>query len=723
MKKKVASLLMAIMILVSCIPSNSFAQEDKKVIFINMDRTNLENMMKMPFLKEKLSKEGYIGLMNIKGDRGNDDKRSYAIIGAGRRANVANDEYINFAQRTDENAKVYESAVGEKAKAINDLTINMSLSANKTGEYGAVLGSLGQTLSENNIKTAVLGNADIIVGDSITKNRNIALIAMDNYGRIPAGNIEDINIEDSSMPFGMRTDYDKLLNETKKYYNESDAIFIELGDTYRLDKYKKNLNSNTYDKMRDSIYSNINNYIESVFKLVDENDVVYITSTFPSDFDYKNKRRLSPVVKFSKEYNGKGILVSATTRRDGIIANLDLGVDILNEYGLSNEHMVGRVINKIEKDDNIDYLLHEFDKIVSISKVRANIVNTFVIIIAASWIIGMLAVFARKKIPYKKKVFAIIKEFIKLGIIMPLAFLVAPMVNYRTEFGIGSSIIITTIVLYIIGRILFKDDIKNMGFFSLITIILIAIDSIFGTYLMQNNIMSYDAMIGARYYGIGNEYEGITIASAVFGFAVLLQYKKIPKWLTIISLFVILITSAYPSMGANVGGAISEIVAYLLFIMLIFDVKLDLKKVVILGLSAVGIVSIFAVLDLVTGSQSHLGGFVSQILVEGPSVIINTFGRKIQMNLKLAQTSIWVNILLAGIVIIGVLIFRPSEHFKRIAKKYPVVFKGFIASMVGCVVTLLVNDSGIVAASTASIYILIPIIIMSINMIIFEDDK
>lgn len=723
MKKKVASLLMAIMILVSCIPSNSFAQEDKKVIFINMDRTNLENMMKMPFLKEKLSKEGYIGLMNIKGDRGTDDKRSYATIGAGRRANVANDEYINFAQRTDENAKVYESAVGEKAKAINDLTINMSLSANKTGEYGAVLGSLGQTLSEKNIKTAVLGNADIIVGDSITKNRNIALIAMDNYGRIPAGNIEDINIEDSSMPFGMRTDYDKLLNETKKYYNESDAIFIELGDTYRLDKYKKNLNSNTYDKMRDSIYSNINNYIESLFKLVDENDVVYITSTFPSDFDYKNKRRLSPVVKFSKGYNGKGILVSATTRRDGIIANLDLGVDILNEYGLSNEHMVGRVINKIEKDDNIDYLSHEFDKIVSISKVRANIVNTFVIIIAASWIIGMLAVFARKKIPYKKKVFAIIKEFIKLGIIMPLAFLVAPMVNYRTEFGIGSSIIITTIVLYIIGRILFKDDIKNMGFFSLITIILIAIDSIFGTYLMQNNIMSYDAMIGARYYGIGNEYEGITIASAVFGFAVLLQYKKIPKWLTIISLFVILITSAYPSMGANVGGAISEIVAYLLFIMLIFDVKLDLKKVVILGLSAVGIVSIFAVLDLVTGSQSHLGGFVSQILVEGPSVIINTFGRKIQMNLKLAQTSIWVNILLAGIVIIGVLIFRPSEHFKRIAKKYPVVFKGFIASMVGCVVTLLVNDSGIVAASTASIYILIPIIIMSINMIIFEDDK
>ena len=49
------------------------------------------------------------------------------------------------------------------------------------------------------------------------------------------------------------------------------------------------------------------------------------------------------------------------------------------------------------------------------------------------------------------------------------------------------------------------------------------------------------------------------------------------------------------------------------------------------------------------------------------------------------------------------------------------IFKGFIASMVGCIVTLLVNDSGIVAASTASIYILIPIIIISINMLVLEN--
>jgi len=719
MKRRIVSMFIAIIVLVCSMSHNSFAAENKKTIFINMDRTNLDYMLEIPALKNELSNRGYIGLMNIRGDKGTDDKRSYATIGAGRRANVASDENINFEEQTKDNSKIYEAAVGKSAQAINDLTINMSLSASELGEYGATLGSLGQTLSDNNIKRAVLGNADIVSNNSLIKNRNICLIAMDNHGRIPYGNIDNINIQDYSMPYGIRTDYDKLLSETKKYYNENDILFVELGDTYRLDMYKSNLNDNTYEKMKSAINDNINTYLNEVLKMIGKDDVIYITSTFPSTDDYQNKRRLSPVIKLKGE--GKGILSSSTTRRDGIIANLDLGVDILSEYDLSNDFMVGRSFKLESKDNNIEYLSHELEKIISISEARSNIINTFVTIIAASWVIGMIAVFARNKIPYKEIVFKVLKEFIKLGIIMPLAFLLSPIINYRTEFGVGTTIIITTLILYILGRLAFKDDIKNMGFFALVTIVLIAVDSIFGTYLMQNNIMSYDAIIGARYYGVGNEYEGVTIASAVFAFAVLLEYKKIPKWLIVVSLILILITSAYPSMGANVGGAISESIAYLLFVMLIFDIKLDFKKVLILGLSAVGVVVVFALLDLVSGSESHLGSFVHQIIVEGPSVIFNTFGRKIAMNIKLAQTSVWVNILLSGIAIIAVLIFRPSEHFRKIARKYPIIFKGFIASMVGCVITLLVNDSGIVAASTASIYILIPIIIMSINLIIFND--
>ena len=36
---------------------------------------------------------------------------------------------------------------------------------------------------------------------------------MDNHGRIPYGNIDNINIQDYSMPYSIRTDYDKLFKE------------------------------------------------------------------------------------------------------------------------------------------------------------------------------------------------------------------------------------------------------------------------------------------------------------------------------------------------------------------------------------------------------------------------------------------------------------------------------------------------------------------------------
>lgn len=722
MKKKMLSILASIMIILVSITKYSFADNSGKVIFIDINRTNLDNMLKISSIENELKNRGYIGLMNIRGDRGTDDRRSFASMGAGGRANVSTEMNINFEELNDDTSKIYKSVTGKSPKKINDLTINKSLNENEEkGQYGSVLGSLGQILSENKLKVALLGNSDIIENGNLIKNRNLGLVAMDNFGRIDGGNIDNINIENPSMPFGIQTDYQKLTSDTKKYYESSNALFIELGDTYRLDLYKSYLNQDTYNKMQLDIYKNIDKYLNEIFKMVGENDTVYIVSGFPSNLDYKNKKRLSPIIKFKGDK--KGILASATTRRDGIVANLDVGVDILNEFGLDYKNMVGKSYNLVDKNDNIEYLSGEYEKIVSISDIRSSIISGFVGVVSASWIIAMvLLVFLKDKIPYKYKIFNFLKEFIKLGFILPISFLIAPAFNFKSEFGISMGIILTTLILYLIGKTAFKDDIKHMLFFSLLTIAVISIDSVIGTPLMKNSIMSYDAIIGARYYGMGNEYQGIAIGSAIFGLAVLLDYKKISKWIVAILCLIILITTASPTMGANVGAAISESIAYLVLVLLIFDVKFDYKKVILLGVFAVGVVLTFAAIDIISGSESHLSGFIKQIISNGPSEIIQTFSRKIQMNLKLAKTSVWVNILLAGVAIVGVLIFKPSRHFKKVAKKYPFVFKGFIATFVGCGVTLLVNDSGIVAAATASIYILIPLIIISINMILFNKE-
>ena len=729
MKKKLISLLLSLIVILSFSISSIYADTNNKgkVIYLSLNRTSLENLLEIPIIKEKTSNSGYVALMTTKGDGSNTDQKSFASIGSGVRANVLDEDYVKFETLNENEKTQFEAATGVKSWAIGNIKINRNINQNTdNGGYGATLGMLGTTLNKNNLKVALLGNSDIKKNDDLKKIRNLALVCMDENGRVQSGNVDNINKKDDTMPFGISTDYDKLKSETKKYYENNDAIFVELGDTYRLDEYKNNLNENTYKSMKKKIYQNINDYLKEVFEMAGKNDTIYIVSEFESNLDYKTKRRLSPVIKFEKD--GYGLLESSTTRNSGIVSNIDIGVDIINKFGLKNELMIGKVFKNVQDENGIEKVLKDYERIVSINTIRASVVNSYVGIVSASWVIAMIAILFKNKIPKKEKglgrdqIFKVLKELIKLGLIMPLAFLTAPVFQFKTPAGLVSGVLIVTIIYYLIGYFLFrKDDIKQMGFYAFLTIGLIIIDCVIGTPLMKSGIMSYDAINGARYYGVGNEYEGVTIASAVFALAVLLNYKKISKWLAVVLSLVILI-SAMPSMGANVGGAISECVAYLLFILLIFDVKLDLKKIIMIGVATVLVVVAFAGLDFLMGTESHLAVFTNQIIQEGPAAIFNTFGRKIQMNLKLAKSSVWVNILIVSIIIIGALIFKPSGYFKKIHDKYPMIFKGFMASFVGCIVTLLVNDSGIVAASTAAIYILIPIIIIGINMIIFDKE-
>lgn len=724
MSKKLYILLLTMVVILMSTTPYCFAEKldsKGKVIVVNINKTNLTDLYKIESLKRKLSQSGYIGLMNIKGDKGTDDARSIASMGAGTRAYIPNQVIIDFNESSDKNKILYESTVGEKAKNINAININQLIQQNdEKGSYDSILGLLGTTLSDNNLKTALLGNSDIIDNQAVIKNRNLGLLAMDEYGRIDYGNIENINVEDDSMPYGIRTDYEKLAKEVDKFYNNSDSIFIDLGDTYRLDKYKSNLTESQYSNIKDSIYDNINLYLGTLFKTLDKNDTLYIISAIPNSEDMKNNRKLSPIIKFKGD--GKGLLYSPTTRRDGIVGNIDIGADIVNEFGLKNTEITGKSFETVNKLDNVQYLDHEYNKIVSIVDVQMIVIIALGVMISVAGICLLISIVC-KKIPYRNKIASVSKEFLKLGIIMPLAILTAPVFNFTSQVSIGVSILILIILIYIFGRIIFKTDMKQMLFFSLITVAIIVIDSAADGFLMKNNIMSYDPIVGERYYGVGNEYGGVIMAASIFALSILIHFKKMPKYISVIIFTIILITSAYPSMGASVGGSIAGFVAYLFFILLIYDVKIDYKKIIILIVGAIAVVGLFATLDILTSSESHLSLFVNKIHQDGIQPVISTFTRKIKMNVNIAKTSIGVVLLIIAVILAGISIMRPTKYFKKLYDDYRDIYKGFIAIFVGSIVSLVVNDTGVVALATSSIYLLIPLIIMSANILVLDKSK
>ncbi|MDU7966961.1 MAG: hypothetical protein E7J25_08825, partial [Paeniclostridium sordellii] len=109
MKKKIVSLLTTLIVLISSMSTVSFAEEKGKVILINMNRTSLDDMLSIQALSKKVENEGYIGLMNIRGDRGTDDRRSYAAIGAGGRVTMPSQSLINFEELNKDNGPAYKA--------------------------------------------------------------------------------------------------------------------------------------------------------------------------------------------------------------------------------------------------------------------------------------------------------------------------------------------------------------------------------------------------------------------------------------------------------------------------------------------------------------------------------------------------------------------------------------------------------------------------------------
>ena len=166
--------------------SDSFTVKNKgKVIVIDINRTSLENFENIKFLKNKMDKEGYVGLMNIRGDKGYDDTRNYASFGATGRANINRDFPVDFRTADKKEKEMYEAATGQKAGKINLMNINDIDLYNQTkGDYKSKLGYLADSLISDKKKVAVLGNSDYINADGeYLRNRDFCLSAMDSKGR------------------------------------------------------------------------------------------------------------------------------------------------------------------------------------------------------------------------------------------------------------------------------------------------------------------------------------------------------------------------------------------------------------------------------------------------------------------------------------------------------------------------------------------------------------
>ncbi len=712
--KKLSSIILIVLIIIIISTIYTNANDNNKLIIFLINRISLEDLEEMSFLSTLIA-DGDIGLMNTRGFGHSNDFSSMVTMGSGTRSDAT--YYTTRSYNLNiENSATLKRRIGflKKNAQIANIDIARLKNLNQDNDYNPHLGALGNSLNRKNIETAVIGNSDIID----RKYRFGPLLVMNQNGQVDYGNIEDNTIMmENSYAYGIKTNYSYIFNRFMEFEKTSDCILLELGDLYRLDRYRFNIDEGMYEVHKKRVLEDIDTFVKEIYSNLNlSTSEILIISPYPSSISYEEGRRLSPVIRYNIN-NEQGVLTSPTTKRTGIIGNVDIAPYISNYFNGNLDKYTGRLFYSIPQKNNYEYIKNLHEDVSYVYSNRGNVLYTFAIyyIIILILAFGVIQIKKINDIRLLKLI-----EFLLLSTLtIPLVLLILPLFRINNLFYEFIIIIIQSLVLTLFVIKIRRNPIDSIILLSGLICIVLSIDIINDSYLIKRSFLGFDPIIGARYYGIGNEFMGILVGSSLVFITALLDKIKFNKIFMIVFLVGITLIIGFPTLGANVGGMITAVFAFMFAILKLLYNRLKIRHYIYIVASIALLIGVVSLIDVfILQNKSHLANSINQISNDGGNIIFSIIRRKITMNIKLFNVTIWSKVLLLTIILLGILFYRPFGIIKQIFIKYNNLSIGLLGILMACVVGFIVNDSGVVAAATAMI-----LLGMSLMYLVLEEIK
>jgi hypothetical protein len=689
-----------------------------KVIMIIVDQMDLNDLTGLPLPNfKKLTEGGALALMNCNTAGSNmASENTYATIGAGSHILATGTSPLGFNSgdklETGPAAVEYKRRTGRTAplNSLVHLGIVRIQQQNSRLPYPALPGALGTVLHDAGLKTAVLGNADTVLG----LKRQALSIAMDKYGMVDLGNVgQEMLAKDDEFPNELRTNYGRLLIELDRLPEDAALTVIDTGDLSRLDESRQYVFDAVWQAERQRTMQRLDQFLGEVIDRLDLNrDLLLVLSPTPVRETGIQTAYLTPVVVMGAGVE-KGFLFSPATKRQGIILNTDIAPTILHFLSLEMpDRMTGQPVQAVKGDNQLKILQAMHNQLALTYIARPSLQKGYVIYQLCLLLACLCFILSRRN-----QVARILQPFLLSVMAVPLVYLLLPLLPQPSLLVLTVELVILTLgITFLACACERRHYLGSFVFLSLVTAGLILIDTLAGAPLQKTAIMSYDPLVGARFYGIGNEYMGVLVGSLIIGCTTLLnmfsRYRKVLLFLTGIIFLLTIYILASSRLGSNMGGAIASSAALLTTFLLLCKIKFKLRTVLGLVAAIVSLVIISLAIDLKrsAGLQSHFGRNAALILAGGWTEILNIIIRKTEMNLKLIKYTLWSRIFIASLGSLALLFYRPVGVMAVIRNRYPDLYRGFIGVIVGSIVALVFNDSGVVAAATTMIFGAPPII-------------
>jgi hypothetical protein len=702
------ALWILIVLLAVFIPSPAHASSSG-IILVMIPGLSLDDLDDFPNLS-KLAASGGIGLMNT----GAANKRlssAYLSISAGRRAACPAGDILAFqaieSYEKQTGHDLYRRYTGNSLDSRREQIVYPFIHRIRAVNSPEIVpGLLGEKLSASGIPVILLGNHDLPHKPS----RPGALIAMNKEGLAEEGIIDErASIRSSFSPAYYTTNYDLVYSATAAFLLKAKGLaIIDLGDLVRLDSFWDEISREHYLTVRRKLVADLDDFLGKILEISSSNNCsLLVISPFPAYPQFMEGLSLTPAL-FKSPDTDTGLLTSPSTKREGIIANLDIAPTITSLLGLRDEGGFGGKPINVVPDPKPLKRVRELDAIFSANYLQRPYFLKSYVVLQIIAVLGFIALLFLKHpfLRYFRTMLLALQT-------CPLLFLLLPLFPSLGFFPRLAALLLSLLLLTVFLE-LALSPVARLALLFGSTVLLLSLDILRGAPLMKISLLGYDPISGARYYGIGNEYLGVLLGASLIGltlFPEILRRTEIKDQISPLAVpsFFLAITYlvAAPQWGTNVGGGISFFSCFILLLLIMNGKRISIKALCTTSLLTMAALGILFYYDLSRPEevQSHIGVTADLIREEGIHYIWPVIKRKLQMNWKLFHYSLWSRVLVTFLASLALLFYRPIGLLRRLFQDLPYLRAGLITGIIGTFVILLANDSGIVAAATTMIYV------------------
>lgn len=717
----------------------------RQAIIIVADKLAMEDFTDFPDALKPLAERipaGAMAMMNVRTKSAANSANGYLSLALGERA--AAGKWAGRGLMTDETHQgasaheLYQGLTGDPAHgAIVHLGIG-ELQRDGWGKGGTK--PLGALLKDAGLDVALYGNGDV-PGE---KRRYAALLAMDDEGIVLQGDVSAATlVADPLFSGGRRTDYDKLAERVRAHLSPAegvDVVVVDLGDLARLEDAASFLSDERALELRRITLERLASFTVDVIdaEASERSRVVYLVSPSPSTMLDRAGTLLTPVLRWhvgpgAESGSGQaptGLLTSATTRRDGIVTNGDFLPSVLNDLGVEAKAASGgRRWRVVAHPDALSALLDRYHEIKSVHRQRLPVIQPYFLTLLALLFLGAaLIVLTRRGLIRGTRKWA---SLWRLGttafLAFPAALLLLSLFPQTPLPMTWALVLVSSLALTLLAaRFTGMRGTGPAGLLGAITAGLLVVDVALGAPLMQKSLLGYDPVAGSRYYGIGNEYMGVLFGAALMACGWISDGRRKERgvdkgagrlfpWIVLGLFLAITLLMIHPRLGINVGGAITGACTGVAALLFLSKRPFTLKSAVASGSAVLVVVAATALLDsyLLGEEASHLGQVVQTINDSGSDPLWALFGRKAAVNLRLIRLTVWSRVVFVAFGFLVAAVFTPNWFHRELARRFPGLVDMTKTSVIASLVALVVNDSGVVAASTLLLWPVLTVLSVS----------